>query len=102
MALLVHPGAVRHVDLDPVRAVIELLARRLAGFHGAVDDLNTLGHGEFGSIAFQVVAGGGGNAAGCAEDARAGGGALFNCLLDADVAITGTFSLDVAKGWEAL
>src|SRR5437868_3903580 len=49
------PGAMRHVDLNPVGAVIELLAGGLAGLHRAVNDLHSFGHGEFGRIAFEGI-----------------------------------------------
>src|ERR1700735_654174 len=76
MTVLVYPRAMRHVDLDPVGAVIELLSRGFAGFHGPVDDLRAFGHVEFGSVAFEVVPAGGGDCAGGAEETRAGGGAF--------------------------
>ena len=47
LAVLVAPRAVRHVHLDPVGAVVELLARGFAGFDGSVDDLHALGHRRF-------------------------------------------------------
>ena len=54
LAVLADPGAMRHVDLDPVGAVVELLARGLAGFDRAVDDLRALRHLEFGRVAFEL------------------------------------------------
>jgi hypothetical protein len=42
-ALRVDPRAVVHVDLDPVRAVRELLARRLARLDRPVDELRARG-----------------------------------------------------------
>ena len=58
-AVLSHPGTMRHVDLDPVGAVVELFARRFARFDRTVDDLRALGHVEFRRVAFEVVAAGG-------------------------------------------
>src|SRR5882724_3949021 len=49
-SILADPGSMRHVDLDPVRAVVELLACRLARFHRAVDNLRALRHYDLGSI----------------------------------------------------
>ena len=43
-AILSHPGAMRHVNLDPVGAVVKLFACRLARFDRTVDDLRALGH----------------------------------------------------------
>ena len=57
-ALLIDPRPVRHVYLDPVGTMIELLARRLAGLHRAVNDLSPLGHLDFGRIAFEDIAAG--------------------------------------------
>ena len=54
--LLVHPGPVRHIDFQPVRAVLELFARRLSRFYRAVDQLCALGHIQFRGVALQVVA----------------------------------------------
>ena len=42
VAVLIHPRAVRHVHLDPVRAVIELLARRFSRFDRTINDLHSL------------------------------------------------------------
>ena len=55
VSLLVHPRPVRHVHLDPVRAVLQLLARRLARLDGTIHNLRALGHLQFRRIAFQVV-----------------------------------------------
>ncbi len=38
-ALCVEPGAMGHIHLDPIRALVQLLARRLACFDGSVDQL---------------------------------------------------------------
>src|SRR5580704_4855134 len=45
LAVFANPRTVRHVDLDPVGAVVELFASGLAGFDGAIDDLGALRHG---------------------------------------------------------
>ena len=80
-AILSHPGTMRHVNLDPVGAVVELFARRLARLDRPVDDLRALGHVEFGRVAFEVVAAGGGNGAGDDEQPRPGNVAAFDRLL---------------------
>ena len=46
LSVLIEPGAMRHVHLDPIGAVIELFARRLARFDGPVDELRPLRHGD--------------------------------------------------------
>src|SRR5580698_10895774 len=76
-----------HVDLDPVGSVIELFAGGFSSLHWAVDDLRAFGHVQLGRIAFEVVAAGGGDGAGGAEEARAGDGAFGDSFLDFDVAI---------------
>ena len=102
MTFLVYPRAMRHVDLDPVGAVIELLSRGFAGFHGPVDDLRAFGHVEFGSVAFEVVPAGGGDCAGGAEETRAGDGAFGDGFADFYVAVARAFGFDVAQRGEAL
>src|SRR5438105_11106515 len=102
VALLVDPGTVGHVDLDPVGALLELLAGRLARLDRAVDELRSLGHVDLGSISLQRIAAGSGDGAGRGEDARAGDVAAVDRLLDSDVAIAGALGLDVAAGGEAL
>ena len=54
-SVLTHPGTMGHVDLDPVRTVVELFPRRLSGLDGTVHDLCALRHVQLGSIAFQHV-----------------------------------------------
>src|SRR5207245_3119111 len=41
-AAVTNPGPMRHINLDPVRAVVELLARGLARLDRSVDDLHPL------------------------------------------------------------
>src|SRR5882672_3508726 len=102
MTLFVYPGAVGHVNLQPVRAVFELLSRGFAGFHWPVDDLHAFWDHEFGSVTFQVVTAGGGNSTRCAEHARAGNRSFLDGLLDADVAVAGTLGLDIAQCCKSL
>src|SRR5207245_6179560 len=61
VALLVEPRAVRHVDLDPVGPMVELLPRRLARLHRAVNDLHALGHLGLRRLPFQRISTTGGD-----------------------------------------
>src|SRR5258706_5337894 len=97
MTLFVYPRPVGHVNLQPVRAVFELLSRRFAGFHWPVDDLHALWHHEFGSVTFQVVTAGGGNSTRRSEHARARNGSFLDGLLDADIAVARALGLDIAQ-----
>ena len=92
----------RHVDLDPVRAVVQLFARRLARLHRTVDDLNALRHLDLRRIAFQGIAASRRNAARGGKDPRPRNVALVHGHLDSDIAIAGTLGLHVADGGEAL
>src|ERR1700722_2548746 len=92
----------RHVDLDPVGAVVELLPSGFARFDGSVDDLRTFGHVEFRRVAFEVVSAGGGDRARGAEETRAGDGAFGDGFANFDVAVAGPFGFDVAESGEAL
>src|SRR3954451_19371233 len=92
----------RHVDLDPIRAVLELLARGFARLDRAVDDLDALRNRDLRRVSLQVVAAGGRDAARGREDARAGNASLIDGLLDADVAVPRALGLDVADGRESL
>src|SRR5207302_4038749 len=102
VALFVEPRAMRHVDLDPVRAMIELLARGLARLDRTVDQLRAFRHSDLRRVSLQVVAAGGGDGARGGEDARSGNASLVDGLLDADVAVSRTLGLDVADGGESL
>src|SRR5258706_14600979 len=102
MTLFVYPRPVGHVNLQPVRAVLELLSRRFAGFNWPVDDLNAFWHHEFGSVTFQVVTAGGGNSTRRSEHARAGNGSFLDGLLDADVAVARALRLNVTQGRKSL
>src|SRR5271156_871947 len=86
-----------HVNLDPVGAVIELFAGGFSSLHWAVDDLRAFGHVEFGRIAFEVVAAGGGDGAGGAKQAWAGDGAFGDGLFDFDVAVACAFGFYITE-----
>ena len=102
LSFLVHPRPVRHVHLDPVRAVLELLARSLARFHRAVHDLHALGHLQFRRVAFQVVAARRRDRSRCAKQSRPGDRPFFNGLLDFHVAVSRAFGFHVAQRGESL
>src|SRR3954466_9342090 len=68
VALFVEPRTVRHVDLDPVGAVLELLARGFARLNRTVDDLDSLRNRDLRRVSLQVVAAGGRDAARGGED----------------------------------
>src|ERR1017187_1728312 len=59
IAILPDPGTMRDVALDPVSAMIELLACRFAGLYRSVDNLGAFGQVEFGSVALQRITAGG-------------------------------------------
>src|ERR1700751_1591619 len=93
LASIVHPRAMRHVHLDPVGTVIELLARRAPRFDRPVDQLRPLGDDDLRRITLERVTAGRGNRACGDEHARTRDVALLDGLLDADVAITSALGL---------
>src|SRR5258708_769873 len=92
----------RHVDLDPVGAVIQLLASRFACLDRAVDELGALGHVKLRRIVLERVASSGGNGTSCDEQPWPGNVATFDGLLDADVAVARAFSLYITQSGESL
>jgi hypothetical protein len=102
VALLVDPRAMGHVDLEPIGAVIELLAGRLARLDRTVDQLRPFRHFDLRSVTLEVVAAGGGDGACDHEHSRSRDASLIDGHLDSDVAIPGTLGLHVAEGGEAL
>src|ERR1700730_4459858 len=91
-----------HVDLDPVGAVVKLLASRLSRLDRPVDDLCALGHVEFRRVTFEVVATGARNGAGGDNQPRPGDLAAFDRQLDANVAITRAFGFHIAQRGKTL
>src|SRR5208282_1343371 len=83
----------RHVDLDPVGAMIELLPRRLACFDWAVNKLCALRHVELRGVALQRITARSGDGAGRDKQARPRNIALVASLLDAQPALTSTLGL---------
>src|SRR5580700_9396984 len=91
-----------HVDLNPVGAVIELLARGLARFDGTVDDLDALRHFDLGRVTFEGISAGGRDGASGDEKTRPGNVSAFDGHFDADVAVAGAFGFHVAERGETL
>ncbi len=100
--LLVHPRAMCHVHLDPVRAVLELLPRGFARFHRTIHKLRALGHVQFRRVTLQVVAAGGGNCARGAKNPRPWNRAFLNGLLNFNVAVTRAFRFQIAQRRKSL
>src|SRR4051812_17228154 len=92
----------RHVNLDPVCAMVELFAGCLTSLDRTIDNLHTLGHFQLGRVAFERVPTGGGDRTGRYEKAWAGNVSAINRLLNADVTVAGAFGLHVAKRGETL
>src|SRR5215469_17059961 len=80
----------------------QLLPRRLARFDWPVDELRAFGHVQLWRIAFQVVAGGGGDRTRRAKQSWPGNRPLFDRLLDFDVSVTRAFGLEIAQCREPL
>ena len=102
ISLFIHPRAMRHVHLDPIRSVIELLARGLARFHRPVHELRAFGHIELRRITFEVVSARAGDGARGDEEPRPGNGAFFDGLLDFHIAVARALGFDVAQRGESL
>src|SRR6202049_2909726 len=100
--LLIDPGTVRHIHLDPVRAVVQLAAPCFAPLDGPIDQLRAFWHLDFGRIPLEVVAASRGDRTRRYEHARAGNVAFIDRLLDADVAVSRALGLDVTNRSEAL
>src|ERR1700674_3779871 len=92
----------RHVDLDPVGAMCQLLAGGFARLDRAVDELSTRGHIKFRSVSLKLIASSRGDGASRDEQSRPGDVSALDGLFDADVAIARAFRLHVAQGGESL
>src|SRR5690348_13218693 len=88
IAFVIHPGAMRHVDLDPVRTIVELLARGFARLNWAIDQLCPFWNCDLGSVALERIAASAGNCASGDKHARTGNVAGVDCFLDPDIAVT--------------
>src|SRR5712691_7768815 len=104
IALLVEPGAMGHVDLDPIHPVIQLLAGRLAGLDGTVNDLDPFGQGAFNfrGIAFERIPAGSRDGPARSKDAGTGNISLFYGSLDIDITVSCAFSFHIANGGKTL
>src|SRR5216684_3242247 len=100
--LLVHPRAMRHVHLDPIRAMLELLPRGLACLHRTVDKLRAFRHLQFRRVTFQVVAARRGNRARGSKNPRPRNRSFLNRLLDLDVAVSCALRFQIAQRCESL
>ena len=100
-AVFSHPGAMGHVDLDPVGAMGQLLAGGFARFDGAVDELCTRGNL---SRARSPRAGSRQWWKSRESTRRAGPGnvSTLDGFFDADVSVACSFGLQVAHRSEAL
>ena len=90
------------VELDPVGAVLDLLADRLADLVGAVDDLHALGHLQLPRVAQQRIHAGRREGPGRDEHAGAGDDAPLDRPLHVHVGVHGPLGLQVADGREAV
>src|SRR5882762_4620519 len=102
VSLLVHPRPVRHVHLDPVRAVLQLLPRRLPRFHRPIHKLRAFGHFQFRRITFQVVSARRRYRPRRAENSRSGNRSLFYRLLDLYVAVSRALRLHIPQRGKTL
>ena len=92
----------RHVHLDPIGAVLELLPRCLARFRWTIHNLRAFWHDQLRSVIFQVVTARRGNGACGPEDARPRNRAFFDRLLDLDVTVPCAFRFQIANRSEPL
>src|SRR3984893_16635478 len=92
----------RHVDLDPVGAALELLASGLARLDRAVDDLRALRHFDLRRVTFEVVSAAGRDRARDDEEARPRDAAFVDRHLDSHVAVTRPFGFDISERRESL
>src|SRR6185312_1507 len=102
IAFVVHPGTMRHVHLDPIGAVVELLARSLARLDWTINELSAFGNGDLGRVALKRISTGRRNRACGNEHSRAGNVAGVDRLFDSHIAVAGTLSLQVAQRGKAL
>src|SRR4029077_6093535 len=91
-----------HVDLDPIRAPVQLLARGFACFDRTIDQLSTLGYGYFRSIALEGIAAGGGYRQGRNPHSRPRYESFIDGPLDADIAVSRALGLQIANTGKTL
>src|SRR4051794_34919700 len=92
----------RHVNLDPVGAVLDLLARDLAHLHWTVAELRAFWDHDVRVVAFERVATGDRDRARDHEHTRTWNVAVVDGFFDPDVPIARALSLDVADCGESL
>src|ERR1700687_5311030 len=92
----------RHINHDPVRTVVELLARGLPRLDWPIDDLHPLWNFVFRGVTLQRISSGGRDRARRHKQARPWNVSAFNGLFDAHVAITRTFGFHITQRGEAL
>ena len=96
------PRPVRHINLDPVRAVVELLASRFPCFHRAIDHLYSFRHFQFRSVSLERIATSRRNCASRDEQAWTRNVSALDRLLDADIAIPRALGFDITQRGETL
>src|ERR1700704_811912 len=92
----------RHVHLDPVGALVELLARGPARLNWPIDEFHSLGKRQFGGVVLQRIATGARYGQSAYEHTWPGNVTGLNCLLDAHIAVPGPFRSHVAYGRKSL
>src|SRR4051812_39360648 len=101
LSVLAHPRPVRHINLEPVGAVRDLLARDLTHLHCAIAKLRSFWDDDVRVVALKWVSARHRDCARDHEQSRAGDVAVVNRLFDPEVAVAGAFSLHVAQSCEA-
>src|SRR5580693_7042207 len=92
----------RHVNLDPVSAMGQLLASSLTRFNRAINELSARGHIKLGCVTLERIAASRGNCAGRNEEPRPGNVSTLDGFFDADIAVACAFGLQVAQRGESL
>src|SRR6185312_12009084 len=64
ISLVIDPRTMRHIDLDPVSAIVELFARGFTSLDWTVDELCAFRNSNFRGIAFERIS------TGCRDRAR--------------------------------
>src|SRR3981081_3295839 len=92
----------RHIDLDPIGAMVELLASRFTRLDGSIDQLCALGYRDLRGVVLQRITARGMDRTGRNKHSGARYVPFVDGLLDTDVAVSGTFGLDVPNRRETL
>src|SRR5262249_47006036 len=91
-----------HVNLNPVCAVIQLLASCFARFHWSIRNLCTLWHLQLRGVAFQVVSAGARDRARSCKEPRPRNRSFLDRLSDLYVTVACAFGLQVAQSCKTL